>query len=58
MKLRCTNRECFEENDQHMFSLSNVTVDEDGEVTENIKKIEAEYFTCCFCFAEASWEEE
>lgn len=49
MKLRCRDTECVSHEDgQHLFT-ANITIDEDREVAENLRKIEAGDFTCCFC---------
>jgi hypothetical protein len=56
-KLRCTNSECeSHRNDQHLFETS-VTVDDDAEVAENLKRADAESFSCSFCGAEAELKE-
>lgn len=53
LKLRCTHRECeSHKNDQHLFE-TRVTVDEDAELAENLKRADASEFTCSFCGSEA-----
>jgi len=49
MILRCTNKECSShEEDQHLFSI-NITVDEDRELAESLKRVDPQYFACSFC---------
>jgi hypothetical protein len=48
MKIQCSNSECRTENDQTLFNV-NLTVDGDRQVAEEMRKIPAEYFVCCFC---------
>jgi len=49
-KLRCSNDECESnaEGGQQLFSI-NCTVDIDRDLAENLKKIQPQYFECCFC---------
>ena len=56
-KLRCTNKECeSHRKGQHLFETS-VTVDDDAEVAENLKRADPETFSCSFCGAEAELKE-
>ena len=53
MTLKCKNPECeSHENDQYQFN-ANVVFDRDRALAENIRKVEAHYFECCFCGEEA-----
>ena len=56
MKLRCKNPECESntENANSCFTV-NMTVDEDGDACESVRKIDGEYFTCCHCGGEGEW---
>lgn len=47
MKLVCSNSEC--ENDGDGIFDIHLTVHADGTLAEDVNKIEAEEFTCCFC---------
>lgn len=53
-KLRCSNEDCEsnKEGGQKLFSI-NCTVDEERDLAENLNKVEAEYFECCFCCSKA-----
>jgi len=51
MKIKCSNPEC-DGKDSPSFNVT-IVVDEDKEVAENIKKIDAEYFECCHCGSDA-----
>lgn len=59
MKLRCTNKECDSyKNDQHLFTVNGVSVDEDGELAEDLRKLEADEFTCAHCGSDVELKEE
>ena len=55
-KLRCRDEECDSRTDDQppMFDV-HLTVDEDGDTTEQARHIDGEYFTCCFCADSAEW---
>ena len=53
-RLKCSNLDCesYLPDGQVMFNI-NCTVDEERSLTENLKKVEPEYFECVFCHSEA-----
>jgi hypothetical protein len=54
-KLRCKNEECeSHKDDQHLFAVDGVEVDEDGDLVENLKKLDADAFRCSFCGGEVA----
>jgi len=58
MILRCINKECSShEGDQHLFSI-NITVDEDRELSESLKRVDPQYFACSFCGDSAEFQNE
>jgi len=59
MKLHCLNEECSSNTngDAPLFTV-NMTVDEDGDACESARKIDGEYFTCCYCESNAEWLED
>ena len=59
MKLQCKNAECESRNGEASPAFDvHLTVDEEGSLAENPKKIDGEHFTCCFCQDSAEWVEE
>jgi len=52
MKIQCPDAECRKENEQSLFNV-NLTVDGERDVAEEMRKIPAEFFTCCFCQSNA-----
>jgi hypothetical protein len=53
-RLVCSDPQC-ESHDKltdPLFTI-NVTVGSDRELAENLNKVEAKYFTCAYCHAEA-----
>lgn len=53
--LRCSNPDCGSrkpDNETPYFSI-NVTVGADCDVSENLRRVEPEYFACVYCHAEA-----
>ena len=55
MTLVCSNPDCdsHEEDEHPMFSI-NVIVDGDLDLSENLKKVEPEYFICIYCQSRAA----
>lgn len=54
LKLRCSNPECESHtNNQHLFNIKSLAVDEDRQPAEELVGIDAENFNCAFCGAEA-----
>ena len=56
MKIRCSEPDCCsregDDSDQPMFNLD-TTFSEEKELVENVKKVEAESFICCYCHSPA-----
>jgi hypothetical protein len=60
MRLQCKNPECdsrIDEGQEPLFTV-NLTVDSSGSACESARKIDGDYFTCCFCQDTAEWIEE
>ena len=54
MSLVCSNPQCeSHKDDSPMFNI-NVTVDGDRDLTENLNKVESEYFVCAYCYNQAT----
>ena len=52
-EIRCKDPECeAHEDGQHMFT-ANAVFDGDRDLAENMSKVPASYFKCCFCGSEA-----
>ena len=52
-KLECSNTECESHESNALFNIS-VTVGEDRDISENLNKVEPEYFSCAHCGSEAT----
>ena len=54
MMLLCSNEDCASRvGDETRYFNINVTVDEDRDVAESLRKVEAQYFTCVYCNSDA-----
>ena len=53
MTLRCKDPECESHEDGQQMFNANAVFDGDRDLAENMRKVEARYFTCCFCGSEA-----
>ena len=55
MSLVCSNPQCEsrKKDAPPMFRI-NVTVDGDRDLTENLNKVESEYFVCVYCYNQAT----
>ncbi len=51
--LKCSNPECSSHQDDAPMFTVNVTVGDEYEVTEPIRKIPYEYFICVYCNSQA-----
>ena len=47
--LRCSNPECESRHEETPMFTLNVTVDEDRDVCESLRKVEAKFFVCVYC---------
>lgn len=54
MTLVCSNSECASHKDDSPMFTINVIVDGDLDSTENLKKVEPEYFICVYCQSRAT----
>lgn len=52
-KLKCPTEGCAAQNADDAYFNVTVTVDEDGDITEDLRKIPPEYFECVHCGAKA-----
>ena len=57
-KLRYSNEDCESRTEGQMPCFSvNLAVDDDGSVSEPVRKIPGKFFECVFCHSEAEWGE-
>lgn len=56
--LRCSNPKCESRHEETPMFDINVTVYEDRDVDTTLRKVEARFFKCVYCFDEAEEAEE
>lgn len=58
-KLRCINEKCPSNTGAEIPGFDiDITVGQDGELTEAIRKIPGDYFICIHCGYQAEWKED